>query len=102
MDLRRYYEAIQRIEEQIAGQDVLVVSEATADGGRPGVISEVTRNAGARLVVEGKARFATAEEQASFRQHRQKEPMAPSAPQPPTAAATTVTKRSVVRRARKG
>lgn len=102
MDLRQYYEAIRGIEEQIPGNDVLVVSEATADGGRAGVISEVTRNAAARLVVERKARLATPQEEADFRRTVRLETERPKAQIQPAAAVPVITKPHALNRARKG
>jgi hypothetical protein len=55
MDLRSYYEAIRRIEAQIAEAEVVVVSRETPDGGRGGVKSTVPRKLAARLIVEGLA-----------------------------------------------
>lgn len=102
MDLRQYYAAVQLIENQIEGPDVLVVSEATSDGGKAGVFSEVTRQAGARLVVEQKARLATTDEQTQFRRTRVPATAAslPDATSP--AVIETTTKHSAVPRARRG
>jgi len=62
MDLKHYYAEVATMEETIEGEDVLVVSRPTGDGGKAGVISEVSRQVAARLVVEKKARLATSEE----------------------------------------
>lgn len=102
MDLRQYYEAIRGIEENIPGRDVLVVSEATADGGRAGMISEVTRHAAARLVVERKARLATVEEEAAFRLAQQSQTQGPTAQVQPAPVEPAITKHSASPRARKG
>ena len=59
MDLRQYYEAIQQLEDTIEHDDVVVVSAATGDGGRAGILSEVNRHTAAFLIVEGKASLAT-------------------------------------------
>jgi len=67
MDLRVYYQQIRAVENDIAGRDAVVVSVATRDGGKAGVHSEVPRALAAKLIVDGKARLATAEEEALFR-----------------------------------
>ena len=67
MDLRMFYQKLRKIEQEIADPHVVVVSNETPDGGRAGQKSEVTRNIAAKLMVEGKARLATAEEAAEFR-----------------------------------
>ena len=67
MDLRVYYQQIRAVENDIAGRDAVVMSVATRDGGKPGVLSEVARALAASLIVDGRARLATAEEEAQFR-----------------------------------
>jgi hypothetical protein len=66
MDLRMYYQKIRDVAGAIAGENVVVVSRETPDGGKAGVRSEVKRDVAARLVVDGKARLATAEESEQF------------------------------------
>jgi hypothetical protein len=44
-----------------------VVSNETADGGKPGVLTEVTPGIAAKMVVQGAARLATAQEAMAFR-----------------------------------
>jgi len=67
MDLRMFYQKLRKIEQEIADPHVVVVSNETPDGGRAGQKSEVSRNIAAKLLVEGKARLATAEEGTAFR-----------------------------------
>jgi hypothetical protein len=67
MDLRVYYKKIREVESGISTEDVIVVSHATADGGREGVKCEAARGIAARLIVDGRARLATAQEAAEFR-----------------------------------
>lgn len=62
MDLKHYYAEVATMEKTIEGEDALVVSRPTGDGGKAGVMSEVSRPVAARLVVEKKARLATPEE----------------------------------------
>ena len=67
MNLADFYHKIRCVEAQIEEPHVVVVSLATSDGGKAGVRTEVTRGIAARLVVEGRARLASAEEAAEFR-----------------------------------
>jgi predicted hydrocarbon binding protein len=48
--------------ELITKEYVVVVSFKTADGGKPGVMTEVTREIAAHLLAEGRARLANVEE----------------------------------------
>ncbi|MGE5647832.1 MAG: hypothetical protein ACM336_18815 [Acidobacteriota bacterium] len=68
MDLRAFYQKIRQVEASLPEQDVVVISLETADGGRAGVPVEVARAAAARMIVEGRARLATADETADFRE----------------------------------
>jgi hypothetical protein len=67
MDLQVYYKKLREVREQIAGDDAIVVSKATADGGREGVMSEVPKATAANLIVEDRARLATSDEEAQYR-----------------------------------
>jgi len=62
VDLRAFYQKVQKQEKEIPGSHAIVVSTETADGGRPGQTTEVAKGVAARMIVEGKARLATAEE----------------------------------------
>ena len=68
MDLRLYYQKIREATSNIAEAFPVVVSKETADGGKAGILSEVTRAIAARLLVEGLARLASAQETDAFRQ----------------------------------
>ncbi|HWR50773.1 MAG TPA: hypothetical protein VN428_06680 [Bryobacteraceae bacterium] len=68
MDLKVFYRKLQDHEAQIAEPEVVVVSNETADGGKPGVHSEVRRRTAARMLTDGTARLATPEEAAAFRE----------------------------------
>jgi hypothetical protein len=72
MDLRSFYQKLRNIEEEIAEPHVVVVSHETPDGGRRGQFAEVSRSNAARLILEGHAHLATAEQSAEFRAAAQK------------------------------
>ena len=66
MDLRVYYQKIREVEEKIIQEFVVVVSHATADGGKAGTLTEVMRRIAAKLIVDGLARLATGDETKAF------------------------------------
>ena len=67
MDLRLFYQKVRQLEKEIPGTHVIVVSNETPDGGRSGQVSEVRKGVAAQMIVEGKARLATAEESAQYK-----------------------------------
>ena len=71
MDLRAYYRKVREVESALPAPFVVVMSQETSDGGKPGVMSEVARLAAARQIAEGRARLATEEEAAGFHKNNQ-------------------------------
>jgi hypothetical protein len=67
MDLRTFFQKIRQIETAIPDDFVIIISLETADGGKPGLMTEVARNRAARMIVEGRARLASPEEATQFR-----------------------------------
>ena len=67
MDLKLYYQKIRDVESKMTETFPIVMSNETADGGKAGVPTEVTAGIAARMLVEGAARLATAEEATAFR-----------------------------------
>jgi hypothetical protein len=67
VDIRVYFKKLQEVEQSISEPWVVVVSQETGNGGKPGILSEVNRQVAARLVVGGKARFATVAEIEAFK-----------------------------------
>jgi phosphopantothenoylcysteine synthetase/decarboxylase len=59
MDVKQYYRKLKEIEATLEGQYPVVISVETADGGKSGVMSEVSRAIAAKLIVEGRAVLAT-------------------------------------------
>lgn len=68
MDLKAYYRKIRQAENELPQGDQLMVSLPTPDGGKAGVVSEVPREIASRMIVESKARRATAEETKAYRE----------------------------------
>ena len=67
MDLQIYYQKIRDMEAKIADQFALVISNETSDGGKDGRKTEVPRRIAAKMVVEGLARLANAEEVKAYK-----------------------------------
>ena len=55
MDVRQYFRKLREIEAGIAEPFTFITSLENPDGGRPGVISEVSRELAAKLLAEGRA-----------------------------------------------
>lgn len=72
MDLRVFFQKLRKIEQEIVEPHVVVVSHETPDGGRAGQLSEVSRCNAARLILEGHAHLASAEQTAEFRAEAQR------------------------------
>ncbi len=66
MDLRAYYRKIREVESSIEGPFVVLISQETPEGGKPGVRTQVPRHIASKLIVEGRARIATPEEATDF------------------------------------
>jgi hypothetical protein len=66
MDLKHYYQKIREAESKLLDEFPVVVSRETGDGGKDGTLTEVGRRLAARMLVEGAARLATAEERDGF------------------------------------
>lgn len=68
MDLKAYYRKLRDAEAGIAEKYTVIVSRATEDGGREGVLTEVPRAVAARLIVQGAAELASPAQAAAFRE----------------------------------
>jgi hypothetical protein len=67
MDLRSYYRKLREVEATITDEHVVLVSIATSEGGKAGVRTEAPKAVAAKLIAEGRARLANAEESEEFR-----------------------------------
>ena len=67
MDLRVYYQKLRKIEAEITEPFVVLVSRATPDGGKPGVMTDVPRELAARMVADERADLANLEQSGQFR-----------------------------------
>ena len=67
MDMRVYYRRLKEKEAEIAEDPAVVVSLQTADGGKAGMLTEVSRRNAARLILDGRALPASEEDARRFR-----------------------------------
>src|SRR5437762_11027300 len=70
MDLRVYYKKIRETETSISEAFPVVVSQETPNGGKAGTKMEVPRRTAAKMIVDGTATLAMAEEAQSFRDEK--------------------------------
>jgi len=66
MDLRAYYKKLRDLESQIPAPYVVIVSVATSEGGKGGILTEVARVQAAKQILEGRARLADSDESNAF------------------------------------
>lgn len=66
MDLRQYFKKMREVESTLVDTYPVVVSLDTSDGGRAGVLSEVSRGVAAKMIVDGRATLATEEQRTAY------------------------------------
>lgn len=66
MDVRAYYAKVREAEANLPDEYVVLVSFATPEGGKAGVLTEAPREIAARLIAEGRARAASEQEATNF------------------------------------
>src|ERR1700754_3950110 len=65
MDLKQYFRRLREIENSFVDSYPVLVSLDTPDGGKAGLISEMSRPVAAKMIVEGRA-VPASEEQKTF------------------------------------
>ncbi len=68
MNLKGYYQKIRDVERTILEPFAVLVSHATSDGGKEGVLIEVPNQLAAKMIADGRAHLASADEAKEFRQ----------------------------------
>lgn len=66
MQLKERFHKIRAMREQIREPFVVIRSAATTDGGREGVLSQVSREIAASMIVDGRCTFANDTEREEF------------------------------------
>ena len=67
MDVKQYYRKINEVEAGLKDKYPMVISLETPDGGKAGVVSEVSRALAAKLIVEGRSALASEAEIERYR-----------------------------------
>jgi coenzyme F420-reducing hydrogenase alpha subunit len=70
MDLKQYFRKIRQVEAGLVETFPLVVSLETPDGGKPGLVSEISREEAAKMIVEGRAVLASEEKKELYREQQ--------------------------------
>jgi hypothetical protein len=68
MNLKAYYQKIREVERTLVEPFAVLVSHATPDGGRDGILVEVPSQLAAKMIADGRARLAASDEARDFRQ----------------------------------
>ncbi len=68
MDLKQYFKKIQDSELTITDDYPLIASLETSDGGRAGIVVEVSKREAAKAIVENRAVLANEEQRKAYRQ----------------------------------
>jgi hypothetical protein len=92
MDLQLHYNKMRQEESRMTTEFPVIISHETADGGRAGIMAEVTRRIAARFITLGLARIANGEEEKTFQDLKlQARQMAIKALEDATVSATALT-----------
>lgn len=67
MDLRQYFRKMREIESNISEPFPVVLSLETPDGGKPGMLTEVSRFNAAKMIIEARAVLANEGEKQAYR-----------------------------------
>ena len=70
MDLKQYFRKFREVEASLADAYLLIISMETPDGGKPGLVSEVSREVAAKMIIEGRAALATEKDEKAYRQQQ--------------------------------
>ena len=70
MNLRSYFQKIREIEQGLHHAFVVIVSQETSDGGRPGLLTEVPKHLAARMIADGRAGLASEQEGRDFHEKK--------------------------------
>jgi hypothetical protein len=66
MDLKAYFKKLRQVEADLPGETVVIASLATPDGGKADALAEAPRTLAAQMIVDGRARLASAGEAAAY------------------------------------
>lgn len=70
MNVKSYYQRLRELEQSLATSFVVLVSHATPDGGKEGLLTEVPKQLAATMIVDGRARLASEEVAREFQDQK--------------------------------
>ena len=71
MDVKQYFRRLREIEESFVDKYPVVISLETPDGGKAGLIAEMSRNVAAKMILEGRAVLASPEQKTAYYEHQE-------------------------------
>lgn len=71
MDVKQYFRRLREIEDSFVDSYPVLVSLETPDGGKPGLIAEMSRPVAAKMIVEGRAILASSEQKAAYYEYQE-------------------------------
>ena len=73
MNVKTFYQRVREIEQTLIDAVVVIASRETPDGGKEGVLIEVSRHLAATMIADGRAFLASPEAANLFYRRRQEE-----------------------------
>src|SRR3954453_13934471 len=70
MDVKQYFRRLREIEQSFIDRYPVVISLETPAGGKAGLIAEMSREVAAKMIVEGRAVLASAEQKTAYYEHQ--------------------------------
>jgi hypothetical protein len=71
MDVKQYFRRLREIEDSFVDKYPVVISLETPDGGKAGLIAEMSRHVAAKMILEARAVLASAEQKAAYYEHHE-------------------------------
>ena len=71
MDVKQYFRRLREIEESFVDKYPVVISLDTPDGGKAGLLAETSRHVAAKMILEGRAVLANAEQTSAYYEHQE-------------------------------
>jgi len=70
MNLKSYYQALRELEQSLTEPFAVLASQTTPDGGKEGLLTEVPKELAAKMIVDGRARLASADAVREFQEKK--------------------------------
>jgi hypothetical protein len=70
MNLKAYYHKIREVESSLVEPFVVLISHETSDGGKDGLLTEVSKAVAAKMLADGRGRLASEEATRTFQEKK--------------------------------